>query len=49
MTSTFTTYASRVFPLETMDVPGGTETILRGGRHLFPSCRRPSPASGASA
>ncbi|WP_369167022.1 ketol-acid reductoisomerase [Streptomyces sp. R28] len=33
---TSTTYASRVFPLETMDVPGGTETILRGGRHLFP-------------
>ncbi|MEV5874609.1 ketol-acid reductoisomerase [Streptomyces sp. NPDC052101] len=33
---TETTYASRLFPLETMDVPGGTETILRGGRHLFP-------------
>ncbi|WP_458247846.1 ketol-acid reductoisomerase [Streptomyces sp. MAI_2237] len=33
---TSTTYSSRVFPLETMDVPGGTETILRGGRHLFP-------------
>jgi len=31
-----TTYTSAVFPLETMDVPGGTETILRGGRHLFP-------------
>ncbi|WP_328869398.1 ketol-acid reductoisomerase [Streptomyces sp. NBC_00287] len=30
------TYTSRVFPLETMDVPGGTETVLRGGRHLFP-------------
>ncbi|MEV1175207.1 hypothetical protein [Nonomuraea sp. NPDC049784] len=30
------TYTSRVFPLETMDVPGGTETILRSGRHLFP-------------
>ncbi|MFF4834000.1 ketol-acid reductoisomerase [Streptomyces sp. NPDC001315] len=37
---TETTYASRVFPLETMDVPGGTETILRGGRHLFPLLRR---------
>ncbi|MFF7289372.1 ketol-acid reductoisomerase [Streptomyces griseorubiginosus] len=35
MTST-RTYTSRVFPLETMDVPGGTETVLRGGRHLFP-------------
>jgi ketol-acid reductoisomerase len=35
MTST-TTYTSRVFPLDTMDVPGGTETVLRGGRHLFP-------------
>ncbi|MFC9504117.1 ketol-acid reductoisomerase [Streptomyces sp. NPDC057002] len=35
MTST-TTYKSRVFPLDTMDVPGGTETVLRGGRHLFP-------------
>lgn len=35
-TMTSTTYTSRVFPLETMDVPGGTETILRGGRHLFP-------------
>ncbi|MFE9438591.1 ketol-acid reductoisomerase [Streptomyces sp. NPDC006602] len=33
---TSTTYTSRVFALETMDVPGGTETILRGGRHLFP-------------
>ncbi|MCL8011194.1 ketol-acid reductoisomerase [Streptomyces sp. AS02] len=33
---TSTTYTSRVFPLETMDVPGATETILRGGRHLFP-------------
>ncbi|KUL46268.1 ketol-acid reductoisomerase [Streptomyces regalis] len=33
---TSTTYTSRVFSLETMDVPGGTETILRGGRHLFP-------------
>lgn len=38
MTSTThtTTCTSRVFPLETMDVPGGTETVLRGGRHLFP-------------
>lgn len=38
MTSTThsTTHTSRVFALETMDVPGGTETILRGGRHLFP-------------
>ncbi len=35
-TMTSTTYTSRVFPLETMDVPGGTETVLRGGRHLFP-------------
>lgn len=35
-TMTSTTYSSRVFSLETMDVPGGTETILRGGRHLFP-------------
>ncbi len=25
-----------MFTLETMDVPGGTETILRGGRDLFP-------------
>nr|WSY56966.1 ketol-acid reductoisomerase [Streptomyces sp. NBC_00886] len=33
---TSTTYTSAVFPLETMDVPGGTEIILRGGRHLFP-------------
>jgi ketol-acid reductoisomerase len=32
---TSTTYTSAVFTLETMDVPGGTETILRGGRHLF--------------
>lgn len=30
------TFTSAVFPLETMVVPGGTETILRGGRHLFP-------------
>ncbi|MFD7275547.1 ketol-acid reductoisomerase [Streptomyces sp. NPDC059862] len=33
---TSTTFTSRVFPLETMAVPGGTETVLRGGRHLFP-------------
>jgi ketol-acid reductoisomerase len=31
-----TPYTSALFPLETMAVPGGTETILRGGRHLFP-------------
>ncbi|MFF4756892.1 hypothetical protein ACWD5R_44685 [Streptomyces sp. NPDC002514] len=37
MTSTPTnTFTSAVFTPETMDVPGGTETILRGGRHLFP-------------
>ncbi|MFI6921365.1 hypothetical protein ACIBIZ_15525 [Nonomuraea spiralis] len=29
-------FTSAVFETETMDVPGGTETILRGGRHLFP-------------
>jgi len=29
-------FTSTVFPLDIMDVPGGTETILRGGRHLFP-------------
>lgn len=34
-TMTSTTYTSAVFTLETMDVPGGTETVLRGGRHLF--------------
>ncbi|MET9789487.1 ketol-acid reductoisomerase [Streptomyces canus] len=33
---TSTTYTSGVFALETMDVPGGSETVLRGGRHLFP-------------
>jgi len=33
---TSTTYTSGVFALETMDIPGGTETVLRGGRHLFP-------------
>lgn len=33
---TSTTYTSGVFALESMDVPGGTETVLRGGRHLFP-------------
>ncbi|MFF0013751.1 ketol-acid reductoisomerase [Streptomyces sp. NPDC005374] len=33
---TSTTYASGVFDLESMDVPGGSETVLRGGRHLFP-------------
>jgi Ketol-acid reductoisomerase len=26
---------STVFELETIDVPDGTETVLRGGRHLF--------------
>ncbi|WP_286248546.1 ketol-acid reductoisomerase [Streptomyces graminofaciens] len=35
-TTTSSTYDSRVFSLETMTVPDGTETILRGGRHLFP-------------
>ncbi|TDE33516.1 ketol-acid reductoisomerase [Nonomuraea mesophila] len=28
-------FTSAVFPLQTMDVPGGTETVLPGGRHLF--------------
>jgi len=27
---------SSVFTPELLDVPGGTETVLRGGRHLFP-------------
>ncbi|WP_405062119.1 ketol-acid reductoisomerase [Kribbella sp. NBC_01505] len=31
-----TTINSSVFTTETMTVPGGTETILRGGRDLFP-------------
>ncbi|MGJ5892818.1 ketol-acid reductoisomerase [Streptomyces niveiscabiei] len=31
-----TAFTSRVFPLDTLDVPGGTETVLPGGRHLFP-------------
>ncbi|MET7277601.1 ketol-acid reductoisomerase [Kribbella sp. NPDC005582] len=31
-----TTIDSTVFTTETMTVPGGTETILRGGRDLFP-------------
>ncbi|RKN11889.1 ketol-acid reductoisomerase [Streptomyces radicis] len=35
-THTTHSFTSAVFPLETMEVPGGTETILRGGRHLFP-------------
>ncbi|WP_433162348.1 ketol-acid reductoisomerase [Kribbella sp. CA-247076] len=30
------TFTSSVFRTETMTVPGGTETILRGGRDLFP-------------
>src|SRR5919198_6309863 len=29
-------FTSSVFRTETMTVPGGTETILRGGRDLFP-------------
>ncbi|GAA2833433.1 hypothetical protein ABT362_60505 [Nonomuraea rubra] len=29
-------FTSAVFPLQTIDVPGGTETVLPGGRHLFP-------------
>ncbi|MFJ9626982.1 ketol-acid reductoisomerase [Streptomyces sp. NPDC101175] len=33
---TSTTHTSAVFTFETLDVPGGTETVLRGGRHLFP-------------
>ncbi|MBW0101609.1 ketol-acid reductoisomerase [Pseudonocardia sp. KRD291] len=35
MTSTQSDLHSSVFTTETMAVPGGTETILRGGRHLF--------------
>ncbi|TDD60146.1 ketol-acid reductoisomerase [Kribbella antibiotica] len=31
-----TTINSSIFQTETMTVPGGTETILRGGRDLFP-------------
>jgi ketol-acid reductoisomerase len=30
------TFTSAIFQTETMTVPGGTETILRGGRDLFP-------------
>ena len=30
------TFTSSVFTTETMTVPGGTETIVRGGRDLFP-------------
>src|SRR4029453_2801611 len=30
------TFTSSVFRTETMTVPGGTETIVRGGRDLFP-------------
>jgi ketol-acid reductoisomerase len=30
------TFTSSIFQTETMTVPGGTETILRGGRDLFP-------------
>jgi len=30
------TFTSAIFRTETMTVPGGTETILRGGRDLFP-------------
>ena len=33
---TSTDFSSTVFRTETMKVPGGTETVLRGGRHLFP-------------
>ncbi|UED84042.1 ketol-acid reductoisomerase [Streptomyces profundus] len=41
MTSTpINAFTSEVFTTETMDVPGGTETILRGGRHLFPLLAR---------
>jgi ketol-acid reductoisomerase len=29
-------FSSTTFRTETMTVPGGTETVLRGGRHLFP-------------
>ncbi|WP_028936959.1 ketol-acid reductoisomerase [Pseudonocardia spinosispora] len=35
-----TTFSSAVFPVETMDVPGGSETIVRGARHLFASLPR---------
>jgi hypothetical protein len=31
-----THFASSVFPLEQIDLAGETETILVGGRHLFP-------------
>ncbi|MEV6104347.1 ketol-acid reductoisomerase [Streptomyces sp. NPDC051940] len=31
-----TSFTSTVFTPESMSVPGGTETVLRGGRHLFP-------------
>lgn len=39
MTSTTSDLHSSVFTTETMAVPGGTETILRGGRHLFGQLR----------
>ena len=31
-----TTYTSEVFPTETITLPSGPETIVRGGRQLFP-------------
>ncbi|MFC4951147.1 ketol-acid reductoisomerase [Pseudonocardia sp. GCM10023141] len=34
--TTANVFTSAVFPVEEMSVPGGTETILRGGRNLFP-------------
>ncbi len=35
-----TTYTSEVFPTETISLPAGPETIVRGGRHLFPLLER---------
>lgn len=35
-----TTYTSEVFPTEIIDLPSGPETIVRGGRQLFPLLER---------
>ena len=43
------TFTSSVFRTETMTVPGGTETIVRGGRDLFPLLPQALPGCGGSA
>jgi hypothetical protein len=47
-------FTSKVFDVDTIELEGHKEQIVKGGRHLFPACRKiscwwaPAAASGVS-